>query len=190
MDAKIAAREGPCLVLLDTLAVSPAEQPRPDRIADAKTTVTPLGDFASDAFWRDFRFVRRLGGGTFGETYLAHPERSPHVLLVLKIPRDGTIMERRRNIEFLRSEANLLSKLFHPGIVRFRNFVYKPDTEKGSKAYLAMDYAEGGSLDDRLKRHSKAGTVTCASEIARIILSILQTLEYLHLRRVLHLDIK
>ena len=83
--------------------------------------------------------------------------------------------------QFLR-EARIVAKLDHPNIVRVRNFFNANGT-----AYMVMDYYEGMSLGDYL------GSVrqVIPPEIAiPLIKPILDGLQYVHERGVVHRDLK
>ena len=153
------------------------------------TAAESLSEFASDAFWRHFSFVSRLGSGSFGDAYLVHHVSRPHVLLVVKIPR-GLGERAAQSRVMLASEATRLRELFHPGIVQFHDFVSAPPPS--TQAYLVMAYAEGGSLADWVRCREAAGQQGRLSdgEISRVIYGLLRALEYLHLKGVLHLDVK
>lgn len=83
--------------------------------------------------------------------------------------------------QFLR-EARIVARFDHPNIVRVRSFFNANGT-----AYLVMDYYEGQSLGEYLStvRNSMAPGVA-----VRLMRPILQGLQYLHERNVIHRDVK
>jgi len=125
----------------------------------------------------EYPFVRCLGEGQFGRTYLSHHRSSPAHPLVIKVPRDADAAT------LLRREAWLLCSLHHPRIVSFRKLI---DLEGGG-TFLVMEYAAGGSLSDKL---AKSPRRVPELAVCRYFLHVLQALEYVHLKGVLHLDIK
>lgn len=78
-------------------------------------------------------------------------------------------------------EAQNLSKLRHPHIIRVLEAF-----EANNTVYYAMEYCEGGSLDDRIVR-SKGLTEQESVEYTR---QIGAALSYMHSQKVLHLDLK
>ncbi len=78
-------------------------------------------------------------------------------------------------------EAQVLSELDHPGIVRF-----KEAFEENGTAYYVMEYIEGQSLDEYIKTQGSLSE----KESTDIILQICRAISYMHDRMVLHLDIK
>ena len=80
-----------------------------------------------------------------------------------------------------RNEATQLSHLHHPGIVKVVESFEENDTW-----YYAMEFLEGGSLDeyiDRMEGMSEGECLYYAQQIA-------SALSYLHSRHALHLDLK
>jgi formylglycine-generating enzyme required for sulfatase activity len=83
--------------------------------------------------------------------------------------------------QFLR-EARTLARLSHPNIVRVRGFFQENGT-----AYLVMDYYTGRSLDRLL---AERGGRLPEREAVGILLPILDALQYVHARDLLHRDVK
>ncbi|MBF0555262.1 MAG: protein kinase [Nitrospirae bacterium] len=79
-------------------------------------------------------------------------------------------------------EARLLAQFSHPNIVRVRSFF-----EENNTAYIVMDYYDGISLDDY--RIQKGGKLT-EEEAKKAMLPLLNGLNEVHKKEVLHRDIK
>ena len=145
-----------------------------------------------------------LGQGTFGITYLATTEMEvigqmgtfkTTVKVAVKefFMKDFNGRERAEvtvsspsayfvdyKRKFLR-EAENLSKLQCPHIVKVLE-----SFEANNTAYYAMEYLEGGSLDDYIKLHgalNEGVTVKLAKQIGYALM-------YMHEHRMLHLDLK
>ena len=124
-----------------------------------------------------------LGNGSFGEAVLAyHPDRPWH-RVVLKIPRGENGLQAAVASQLLRTEAEVLHTLRHPGIVQCLGYVENLDCN-----FIVMTYVPGGSLADKLR--SLPDFRLPAPKVARLLLDILQALEYVHSKGVLHLDVK
>jgi serine/threonine protein kinase len=77
-------------------------------------------------------------------------------------------------------ELEIGKRLDHPGILRFLT------VERPSRPYLAMEFLEGETLWDRLKRERQLST----EEALRIAALICEPLEYMHRNGVVHRDLK
>ena len=147
-----------------------------------------------------YRIGRVLGRpGGFGVTYLAwdmHLQQRVAVKEYLprdKVSRDSATLqvavhlpEYEANFNFgldqFLAEARMIAKFDHPNIVRVRNFFRANGT-----AYLVMDYYEGRSLGDYLTQLD--GPVN-ADAAASLLLPVLDGLQFVHDRGVLHRDVK
>ena len=145
-----------------------------------------------------YRIIEKLGQGGFGITYLAE-----NTLLLGKvaikefffkeycnrddstsrvtIPTSGNreIVERFKQ-KFIK-EARTIFSLNHPNIVRILDVFEENDT-----AYYVMDYIEGESLGDMVKRR---GAIPEAEALG-YVKDAASALEYIHSKNINHLDIK
>ena len=139
-----------------------------------------------------------LGEGGFGITYLGiqiglerqivikeffmkdYCERDEFSNL-LYVPTSGNRDFVARFKEKFLKEARHIAKLNHPNIVSIIDVF-----EENGTAYYAMEFAEGGSLADKVEREG------CLSEevATRYILQVANALKYIHERHMNHLDVK
>lgn len=145
-----------------------------------------------------YRITEVLGQGGFGITYLAiqsglerkvaikeffmkelceRDESTSHVTLGTEGSRETVNRFREK---FLK-EARNIARLNHPNIVRIIDVF-----EENGTAYYVMEYAEGGSLADKVKREGNLSepVATC------YILQVAHALDYIHERKMNHLDVK
>ena len=145
-----------------------------------------------------YKIISMLGRGGFGITYLAEQtmldgkvaikefffkeycnrdEETSHVT----IPTEGNreIVERFK-AKFIK-EARTIFKLNHPNIVRIFDIF-----EENGTAYYVMDYIEGESLNEMVKRR---GAIPDAEAIG-YIKEVGSALTYIHGKNINHLDIK
>lgn len=156
----------------------------------------PHGTVLSDTY-RIGRVLGRPGG--FGVTYLAWDMHLQQRVAVKEyLPRDLVarepatlavtvhVPEQAANFNFgldqFLAETRMIAKFDHPNIVRVRNFFRAHGT-----AYMVMDYYEGRSLGDYLGQLE--GTVN-AEAAASLLLPVLDGLQFVHDRGVLHRDVK
>ena len=88
----------------------------------------------------------------------------------------------RNGINQFLNEARLLVQFNHPNIVRVIDFF-----EENGTAYLVMDYCQGVNLAEYMEQQ---GGVLSEQAVMHLIMPILEGLQELHNRGVLHRDIK
>ena len=145
-----------------------------------------------------YRIIEKLGQGGFGITYLVentllegkvaikefffkeYCERDDSTSRVT-IPTSGNreIVERFKQ-KFIK-EAKTIFRLNHPNIVRILDVF-----EENGTAYYVMDYIEGESLGDMVKRR---GAIPEAEALG-YVKDAASALEYIHSKNINHLDIK
>jgi outer membrane protein assembly factor BamB/serine/threonine protein kinase len=124
----------------------------------------------------DYRLIRRLGAGNFGEVYLgehAHDQSQVAVKLLKPLEEDWKAFVR---------EASTVHRLKHPHIVQLLFFGISTD----DIPYLIMDFAPNGTLRDRHPKGSQLPLDTVLSYLQPLA----SALQYAHDRRVVHRDVK
>ncbi len=127
-----------------------------------------------------YEVVRRLGEGGMGSVWLAWDTLLQRNVAIKRM-RLGSQNPAVSNARVLR-EARALSRLSHPNIVRVIELV-----EGDDGPLIVMDYVEGHSLDDWIKKRPAKLT---ERRVAEIGLTVLDALKVAHDRGVLHRDVK
>ncbi len=145
-----------------------------------------------------YKITKVLGQGGFGITYLAEDVNLQRLVAIKEFfpkdycDRDDTTSQvslgtkntaefvNRLKAKFLK-EARNIARLDHPGIIRIYSAF-----EENNTAYYVMEYIEGGSLSALVKER---GTLT-EEKALRYIGKVAEALEYIHARRLNHLDVK
>jgi serine/threonine protein kinase len=131
-----------------------------------------------------FRLERALGTGAFSTVWLAHDDDLDD-LVALKILADNWSRSddaRRRFVE----EARALRRLDGDRIVR----VYELAELRDGRPYLVMEYADRGSLEDRMRFAKQADRPFSASEVAALGIELAGCLASVHAGRFVHRDVK
>ncbi len=131
---------------------------------------TRLGQYRIDAL---------LGQGGMGAVYLATDEMLGRQVAI-KVLREGADTEGNAADRF-RSEAQILSRLDHPHILRLHGF-----SQHDGALYMVTEFVKGEALQRRLER---AGAVP-ATQVLEWACQVLDALEYAHHLGVVHRDIK
>ncbi|HEY4330113.1 MAG TPA: serine/threonine-protein kinase [Phycisphaerae bacterium] len=133
-----------------------------------------------------FQLLRVLGEGGMGTVYLGlDPALNRHV--AIKVLRSHAMARNSATIakRFLR-EAQSAAKLNHPHVVT----IYSVGRHGGDDAlglpYIVMEYVEGGSLADRIRRHSPLHW----RDAALALRDALRGLAAAHRAGIVHRDIK
>lgn len=128
----------------------------------------------------DYQVVRRLGRGGMGVVDLA-TDADGNPVALKRLSLHGTPDEIDRARARIRREAEVLSALRHPAVVRLLDVV-----DDGDDIVLVMAYLAGGSLHDRV---TTRGTVP-VEEVRVIGHRLLDALATAHRQGIVHRDIK
>jgi serine/threonine-protein kinase len=124
-----------------------------------------------------YRITEKIGQGGMGIVFKGlHVKLEQEVAIKVLSPefsQDPSMRER-----FIK-EAKIQAKISHPNVVNVLNYV-----EEGINLFLVMEFIQGETLDDRLKRLGR-----CPDAVNACI-NVLSALEFLHSRGIIHRDIK
>lgn len=149
------------------------------RVADSGDTCTCGGTAELTLLPRvlggKFTLERKVGAGGMGVVYRAHDGELDRPVALKTLPRVSPEATFR-----LRREARTMARVSHPGLATIYGF-------ESWRAFpvLVVEYLEGGTLADRLRRETLLFT-----EVRRIGVELANTLAYLHDAGWLHRDIK
>ena len=136
-------------------------------------TMTRGGNMEAGETVGQYELIRRLGGGAFGEVWLAR-HQDLHVERAVKIPTDPEYVRQ------LRREAQIQC-IRHANIVETFELYLRADPP-----HFVMEYVEGENLRQRLNRQGKLAV----EETLRILSQVLEALQAAHAEGVLHRDLK
>ena len=144
-----------------------------ERIEQGLAVPTETGDFAG------FQLLEEIGRGGMGVIYRAREEATGRIVALKTIaPKFVGVDEVRQRFE---QEVRAAAALKHENILR----VYEVG-EWGGFPYFSMEFAERGSLMDRLPDFARKDP----RETARLLLRIAGGIQHAHDRGVIHLDLK
>jgi serine/threonine protein kinase len=134
-----------------------------------------------------YELLERLGEGGMGEVWKAHDTQLQRAVAI-KLLRSDLSGDPDFGASFLR-EARLVAALHHPNIVQIHDFQLADRGAQG-RAYMVMDYIEGGTLAASLQATVRQGLFWPASDIVELFTSISLALDYAHEQGMIHRDIK
>ncbi|XP_017930694.1 serine/threonine-protein kinase Nek11 [Manacus vitellinus] len=134
---------------------------------------------------RRYTIQRKLGNGSFGSVYLVS-DRKAKQGEELKVLKEISVGDLKPNETVEANlEAQLLSKLDHPTIVKF----YASFVERDSFCIIT-EYCEGGDLDFKIQECKDSGKIFTQSQVVEWFIQLLLGVNYMHERRILHRDLK
>ncbi len=130
-----------------------------------------------------YTILEPLGSGGMARVYRAyHPKLDRYVAVkVLRsdLVDDPTFLSR------FRQEAQAVAALRHPNIIQVFDFDVDDDLY-----YMVMELLDGDSLHTRLNDYRIRGEVMPYGEMVRVLLDVLDGLDYAHSEGMIHRDIK
>ncbi len=145
-----------------------------------------------------YRIISTLGRGGFGITYLAEQVLMHRKVCIKEFfPKDffkrdegsdsisilsqGQASTMSRFKEKFLKEAQTIAALDHPNIIHILDVF-----EENNTAYYVMEYVDGGTLSDLVKRCGALAEV----DAVRYIKEVASALGYIHEQKINHLDVK
>uniref|UniRef100_A0A8C9J5S2 Serine/threonine-protein kinase Nek11 n=1 Tax=Panthera tigris altaica TaxID=74533 RepID=A0A8C9J5S2_PANTA len=134
---------------------------------------------------RRYVVQQKLGSGSFGTVYLVSDKKAKQGE-ELKVLKEISVGELNPNETVQANlEAQLLSKLDHPAIVKFHASFVEQDN-----FCIITEYCEGRDLDCKIQEYKEAGKTFPESQIIEWFIQLLLGVDYMHERRILHRDLK
>src|SRR6266516_5677319 len=135
-----------------------------------------------------YQLQQQLGHGGMAEVWKAlDTQLQRHVAIKLL---HANLKEDPHFIARFEREAQLIASLHHPNIVQIHDFQFASSEEEGTIAYMVMDYVEGQTLADYIRRTSGLGNVPSPTEIVQLFTSIGLAVDYAHQQGMIHRDLK
>ncbi|ADO69768.1 serine/threonine protein kinase [Stigmatella aurantiaca] len=130
-----------------------------------------------------FKVIKALGDGGFAHVYLVEKNGKQYALKLAR-HREASGDDKRTHARTLRELGILLLFADHPNIIHTCGHGYVPDKASGN-VYLVLDYVDGWTLGEWMERkHPSVHEVLC------VFVKIAAALAYIHIRGVLHRDLK
>ena len=125
-----------------------------------------------------YRILKLVGTGGMGAVYKAEDTRFGDRPVAIKEMRQSSLKPQELEIatEQFKVEADMLARLQHPSLPR----IYEHFLE-GNRWYLVMDFIDGETLDERLRRTS--GRKLPPPQVLDIGIQLCKVLDYLHKRQ-------
>lgn len=126
-----------------------------------------------------YQLLRLLGRGGMGEVWLAHDTKLDREVAIKLMRRE--LMSREDAVKRFYREARAVARLNHPNIIQVHAI-----GEERSLIYLVMEYVDGETVAQRLKRVGPLPLKECVN----ILLQAVEGLGYAYARGIIHRDVK
>ena len=130
----------------------------------------------------DYIKKKLLGQGSFGSAWKVE-ERATGSIYAAKIMDTNNMTAKDRG--FVMNEVKCLARCNHPNIVRHVN-----DKEIDGMLLIVMEYADGGDLYKQIKARQPTMKYFREHEIQFIFLQLCLALDHIHLKKMMHRDLK
>lgn len=135
-----------------------------------------------------YELQERLGHGGMAEVWKALDTQLQRYVAI-KLLHTNLKEDPHFNARF-EHEARLIASLHHPNIVQIHDFQIASSEEEGTIAYMVMDYVEGQTLAEYIRRSSGQGNFPSPAEIVQLFTSISLAVDYAHHQGMIHRDLK
>lgn len=134
-------------------------------------------------FIDNLEILEKIDENSVALTYKARNVLSENTTFAIKIIQPASISNKKQHQKFL-SELKIATKVKHPNIARYFGAGF---ITKANCFYIATEYVSGISLDEHLKKIQRPLNL---QEAKSIFLQLLDALQHLHSRKLVHYDIK
>ena len=138
-----------------------------------------IGDIITFDVKKNFTYIKPLGDGGTGDTYLFKDETTDMLFAMKKyVPKDSRYID--ENYKRFVEEIKILFNISHPNIVRIYNYYLYPSMKTG---YLQMEYVDGKSIVE-FEEYPWGKTWN------DVFNEVISAFEYLENNKILHRDIR
>jgi serine/threonine-protein kinase len=157
-----------------TANTTPAAQSRAPDAASAGAAAKKKSDRIGE-----YKITKELGEGGMGKVYKGRQESLERDVAIKVLSKH--LASNADFVQRFQREARIMAKLDHPNVVRCWGA-----GEQGGNHYLAMEFVDGGSLQDVLDKRGKLNV----GDALHVIICCARALQHAHELNLIHRDIK
>lgn len=136
--------------------------------------------------FNDLNFIKGIGNGAFSSVQLTKKDGDDSSYYCTKIVNKKK-MKKKMAEKYIKSEIKILENIEHPNLVKL---VEVQDDDKNY--FIVTEFYNGGNLSDLLenKMEKFGGETFTEKEVQHIMRQVVDGLDYLHQKKILHRDLK
>lgn len=154
----------------------PAPPPKPK---PAAKPAAPTAAKTKEVVMGDYRLTKKLGQGGMGAVYMGHQISLDRPVALKVLSKE--LADKPAFVERFKREARVMARLDHPNILRCHGV-----GEHGGHHFLSMEFVDGGSVGDWLKKLGKFSL----GDALHLTLACAHALQHAHELNLIHRDIK
>ena len=132
----------------------------------------------------DFKIEKILGRGSFGSVYLVRRKQDQKIYALKTVTFEKL---NKRDQENSLNEVRILASINHPNVIGYKE-AFWDDT--GSSLNIVMEFADDGDLESKIVKMRKEGGMFNESLIWSYSIQMIEGLNALHEKKIMHRDIK
>ena len=139
----------------------------------------------SKFFIREYKIIKQIGEGSYASIYKVQKDNSNEVYVLKQIPITEEELNDTQNLNDIKNESLILSKIHSPYIVKFYDSFFHKNCLN-----IITEFCSAGDLCDYLSMYINNKKKMNEKLIWKLFIQICLGLYYLHKHKILHRDIK
>ena len=134
---------------------------------------------------KEYKFLKLLGEGSFGIAFLCKNLQDNSECVIKQIILDNLDEEEKKETF---NEVKILKRLDHSNIIKFKDVF--TSTKPQNTLNIVMEYADGGDLNQKIKKLKEKKSPLTEKEIINYLTQICLALNHIHKKKIIHRDLK
>ena len=136
-------------------------------------------------FIREYKILKQIGEGSYASIFKVQKDNSNEIYVLKQIPITEEDLNDTQNLNDIKNESLILSKIHSPYIVKFYDSFFH-----NNSLNIITEYCSSGDLCDYIQMYISHKKKMSEKLIWKLFIQICLGLHYLHNHKILHRDIK